>query len=268
MSTGNKVGKRAEPASESVKEFVVGDVHGNVDLLRNLLIRAGILNGAGKRVDHDTRVIQIGDLCNCVVESRDGDMACLDAAPDWLDVVLVGNHEYPYFGGPKFSGFFDFPEVGDKLKTLAKSGLIQPCVYLEGTLVTHAGVSIDHAYHGYSTAFDAMTSIENAWFYSRATDPVLTDIGYARGGCARFGGILWSDRHEPKNRSFPQIVGHTPLDAVTVDLDHNNPIHYIDVGGKNASRLAGVWVEGGKVTRTITTSISDAAEIEDRGGAR
>lgn len=226
--------------------FVIGDVHGDPELLRSLLHEAGIVDGRGKRVATDVQVIQLGDLCNCVADSREGDLACLAKAGLWLDVVLVGNHEYPYIAGaPTFFGFHEYGEVASRIAKLIESGVIRPCINLDGTLVTHAGVG--EQWKDFGSAEKAAAFIDQCWRGAAGHAPILADIGPTRSGRAIAGGILWADRSEPKNRAFPQIVGHTELGSVTTDCEHPNAVHYIDIGGKRLGRLAGVWVEDGKV---------------------
>ncbi len=90
--------------------FVVPDVHGDVEALRDLLFAANLITPLGERLT-DTVVVSIGDLVNSVASSQDADNATITAAKSWIDLFVVGNHEHPYFGGPKFSGFAFNPEL-------------------------------------------------------------------------------------------------------------------------------------------------------------
>ena len=189
------------------------------------------------------QTIQVGDLANCVAEDRDGDIACLDGARDWFDVVLVGNHEHPYFGGPKFHGFFHLPDVAERIRTLELSGLYQPAALVGETLITHAGATPDW---GWETAREAYDAIAAEWIEVGPTSLVFSRIGELRGGRHMLGGILWSDIREPEVQLFRQVIGHTPLDELVV-ADGYEPgtwlYRHVDWGGKHFARLAGIWLD-------------------------
>lgn len=241
------------------RAFVIGDVHGDVGLLRGLLRQAGLVDGRGARTDPDTLIVQVGDLCNCVPEDRDGDLACLAKAPKWLDVYLVGNHEHPYFGGPRFSGFYSFTEIQERLRALDKTGLIRPCLLVDGILISHAGVG--RQWNDLGGAERTAKQIDEWWREAPATAPIFADIGASRGGWARAGGVFWADADEPKTTSFSQIIGHTPQrNGVRVDrLNEKHSVWHIDVGGHHFGRLAGVFVADGDVSEPVVFEKKRAA---------
>lgn len=227
-----------------MKTFVVGDVHGKPDLVECLLTDAGVLDVEGNRVP-GVRSIQVGDLANCVADDRDGDLECLDRAASWFDVVLVGNHEHPYFGGPAFSGFRHLPEVAERLRLLELAGVYQPAALVGETLITHAGATPDWGWESAEEAYDAIAA---AWLES-PNALVFSRIGQYRGGGHMLGGILWSDIREPKSGEFRQVIGHTPLDELVVsyaDGDEQKDswlLRHVDWGGKHFHRLAGIWLD-------------------------
>jgi hypothetical protein len=234
--------------------FVVGDVHGNYELVVGLLLKAGILENHGRLGvlrRSSVKVVQIGDLANCVGESRDDDLYCLTNARRWFDLVLVGNHEHPYFGGPKFSGFFPFPEIREPLLRLERQGFVRPTFRVGNILVTHAGVGTQW---DMPSATSAQARLVSAWRNDPAS-PMFSSIGAARGGWSSTGGVLWADRGEPKEPRFDQIVGHTPQDMVHADLHgaEGTATWYVDLGGgKGRGRLAGIWIRDGKIAETVT----------------
>lgn len=186
--------------------LLVADVHGQFDLFERLLVKAGAVADGDRASRDELKVCQIGDLANCVAADREDDLRCLRAAADgWADVVLVGNHEHPYFGGPAFAGFAYFAEVHEELRRLDRLGILQPALRVGNVLVSHAGLTPDW---GFTTAEGAVVLIEQQWRLD-PTAPLFSRIGRARGGRGEHGGILWSDWSEPK-AAFPQIVGHTP----------------------------------------------------------
>lgn len=250
--------------TEGSKAFVVADAHGGHELVAGLLRDAGILDEDNERVDRETTVVQLGDLCNCVVGSIDDDIVCLERAPGWFDVLLVGNHELPYFGGGGFGGWFPDPRVRELLLGHVARGLIKPCLAVDGILVSHAGLawSPDHAWP-WATAEEAASDIEALWVADPRL-PIFSRVGRSRGGFDHLGGILWSDWSEPKLTVFSQIVGHTVGTRVRVQgiagegrfvdgrpegFELGEPFAVcIDLGAKTGQgRIAGVWIRDGQV---------------------
>lgn len=230
--------------------FVVADVHGNLDALAGLLRQARILNDEWERVDRETLVVQMGDLCNCVARSMSDDNRCLDHVEKWLDVYLVGNHEHPYFGGPAFGGYWRDPVIAHRLGLLNSLGIIQPCIALgEDILVSHAGVA------------DGWDEIDSPYRFAREAqrlwkqDPrhdLFSAIGRSRGGWGKTGGILWSDWDEPKSHAFSQVVGHTVGDSIRWQREDDWFAVCLDLGAKDrGSRLAGAWIRGNEVEPVI-----------------
>jgi Calcineurin-like phosphoesterase len=222
-----------------VRTFVVPDLHGNHELLRLLLREAHVPLTAAARSHAGVRVVQLGDLVNCVAIDLDADLETLERAQDWLDLVLLGNHEYPYFGGPSFGGFWYDREVDRALHALAGAGLVKPCERIGDTLLTHAGVT---EHWGVGDALSAATLITSAW--DGLADPgVLRAIGWARGGQHREGGITWSDWSESR-APFPQVHGHTPHPFDGPLLRMPGPVVDLDVGGsRSGRRLVGLWLD-------------------------
>jgi len=179
------------------------------------------------------RSVQLGGLCDCVAASAADDLACLAAAREWFDVVLIGNHEHPYFGGPRFAGFWRCREVGEELRKLDDERVLRPCAFVDGILVSHAGLG---AGWGFADAAEAAGPLAG-----RAS--VFAQIGRARGGLADCGGVLWADWSEPE-ASFRQIVGHTPGG----EPRRRGGAICLDVGaGDGARRIVGALVRDGDV---------------------
>lgn len=235
--------------------FVVPDVHGNLDLLAGLLRQEGILDTDWERVDRETRVIQLGDLCNCVGSSVIDDNRCLDHATAWFDDYLVGNHEHPYFGGPRFSGFWADIVLGSRLRRLVTGA----AVAVDGILISHAGLGARWAHAAITTPERAAESLNELW-RDNPTARVFSQIGGARGGSAPWGGILWADWMEPKTTAFRQIVGHTVGQSIRIveDIAGLGLAYCIDVGGKSGDRLAGAWIRDGEI-ETVEYRVAAAA---------
>jgi hypothetical protein len=246
--------------------FVVADAHGHHELVTGLMKQEGLIDDSLARVTDDV-VVQIGDLCNCVGRSIDDDLACLELAPEWFDVLLIGNHEHPYFGGPRFDGFWRDPQVEHAIRRLPW----QAAFPVGEFLVTHAGLGSSWGIAS-DGAKGAAWIVNNEWERNPGRHPFFAQIGRDRGGLDESGGILWADWQEPKSTAgFSQIVGHTPgvvfrvqgqparikdMKALGRDADDarfvdgrpegfepDEPfVLCIDLGGKHGERIGGAWI--------------------------
>lgn len=234
--------------------FIVPDVHGHLDLAAGLLERAGILSESWDRQrDVDVTVVQLGDLLNCVGSSVVDDLRCLDHAREWFDVLLVGNHEHPYWGGPAFSGYHRDLYIDGRIRSTL-GDLYRPAISVGGVLVTHAGLTVAALEAlEVTSAWGAEVALTQLW-REDPTGPIFSTIGAARGGRHPQGGVLWSDWHEPKATVFSQLVGHTPGDGprwqggAGPEHDGEPFALCLDVGaGKGRSQIVGAWIRGGKV---------------------
>jgi hypothetical protein len=189
-----------------------------------------------------------------------------------IDIMLLGNHEHPYFGGPAFSGFAHYAELQHALSLLNNTGLIQPALEVDGILLTHAGVTRDidrvDVWHegGDNKAREVANGLNTLWRNKDYAHAMFSCIGHTRGGAHPLGGVLWSDYSEPKSTLFPQIFGHTvaeewraigsmhggPTFPMTVWHDGDMPARIqtlcIDIGvGKCATAIVGAWIRDGEV---------------------
>lgn len=212
------------------KVFYIGDSHSNYRSVIGLLKQVGICGGDGKRIDFDTFVVHNGDLANCVLKSRDEDLRSLALVGDIIDLLLLGNHEAPYFNITSFNGFFHYPEIKEKLFELEERGLIKIAyaVLDDPLLLSHAG--LNKSWQSTETANEAAKLVNYA-FKTRQNPAVLTAVGVSRGGWGE-GGILWADWSEGKTTKFTQIVGHSAGDGIRCkNGKHGN--HYLDPHSTN-----------------------------------
>lgn len=260
--------------------FVIPDIHGDLGILYGLLHSQGIVNRSWERIDKETTVVQLGDLAHCVSASTTGDEACLGKTEEWFDVYLIGNHEHPYFGGPRFNGFWLNPVIGHKLQLLNGIGLIKAAHAVDGILLTHAGViegaTLDNDI-GPGTSEEWASVLNDLW-QRNTIHPIFSTIGESRGGSARNGGILWSDFSEPKHDGFPQIVGHTVDEKVRLrrrpfaeawgppqypfEINHGDVL-CLDIGSDGttaAPRIAGCWIREGTVEVVFYNRNSEISE--------
>lgn len=244
---------------------VIPDIHGRQDALAEILVHAGVAqdNGRGDLKRTEGRcVVQLGDLANCVrgidMETKETlqaqDVACLSSVGEFIDVMLVGNHEHPYFGGPQFSGFgFDW-DVYHELHRIWEDDRLYVSFDANGVLLTHAGMH-PNAFHavGGDTPATVHTQLEHKWEHDPC-DKVFSAISPARGGWNHFGSILWRDAKEEIHTGFPQVFGHSVGERVRSSNDMggdkpHNPWWCIDVGtGKHSNLIAYALIsESGEV---------------------
>lgn len=235
--------------------FVTPDLHGSVELAEGLLRAADVPLAPEARKGAGVVSVQLGDLANCVARSGRADAELLDRALSWYDVVLVGNHEHPHFGGSAFKGFFPIPEVKDGLRRLERARILRPCLLAGDVLLTHAGLVPNF---GYRSAAEAAREIALAWRLAPQA-LLFSACGQRRGGSHPFGGILWSHFTEPR-APFRQVHGHTPmLGGPYGKAPDGEPLQIgvrslpgqgtagslnLDVGGgKQGARLVGAWLD-------------------------
>lgn len=184
------------------KVLVIPDIHGKVGLLKDMLAEHG---------GNAERVIQIGDLANCVLYDKAGDVECIRVAKEHNIECLIGNHEHPYFGGTKFHGFCEVPEVRDAVRSIK----YRVATTVGDVLLTHAGVHL-FLESKFESAKDAADKL-NALWEENPTDPVFNWISDVRYGRDAYGGVLWRDFSEMVTQKFPQVFGHTKRDSVRME---------------------------------------------------
>jgi hypothetical protein len=257
-----------------MRAFVVPDLHGQTELMLALLRAAGVADENGARTEEtagDT-VVSVGDLVNASKGTWTEDERILAAADGLVDLVVMGNHEHPYYGGLPFGGFSPTPPVRAALNAWEREGRVAHEVLIGDTLITHAGV---HALFNFETAEEAARAIEDVWDnYERYASVKMTSVVYTRnqvftfedekgkpyvlpkaslvdglphrrGGWLDYGGHLWSDWSEPKNARFSQVVGHTQVPEGPVLVQYLQSEKFtlnLDTGAKKGNPPVGVWL--------------------------
>jgi hypothetical protein len=243
-----------------MKTLIIPDIHGHFNTLKGLLREAGVLDNQNHRVD-GWRVVQLGDLANCVVTDVQGDLACLKTVGDWIDTMLVGNHEHPYWGGPAFGGpnggFYRYPDIEMQLNRIEREGHLAPSALVgkdNDILVTHAGYVPSE---GIESALEGFNYATEKWHEDKK-HPLFSMIGASRGGWSRNGGILWSGWEETKAREFNQIVGHTPQTNGVQRRDYATGKWSlcIDIGAKAGRGASGVVIDEDGELSFVETAMS------------
>lgn len=194
--------------------FVISDIHGRYEKLLEQLVKHKITDKDGNRqLSRRHQVVSIGDLAHCAPEDY-GDVKCLSLIGDVIDTLIVGNHEIPYFDSNNTFAGYTYDGVTSEILHLANAGgYIVPCILRGDVLISHAGLDERHVHHypqTYNTAKYHHDRLHEAWNSQLYSYSAFDAIGYARGGDAEVGGILWCDFDDELISPFPQIVGHTP----------------------------------------------------------
>jgi len=168
--------------------LVVGDIHG----------KTAAVNAA---LATEYPVVFLGDYLDSFSRSDEDHIYCLRTVVDAMDegraIALKGNHELSYMGY-RCSGF---RKSLDKLLVHMKPYLekLQDYAYVEGFLLSHAGVS--------QRLLTALGQTLDEYL----EEGRFMDVGRTRGGPAPAGGLFWCDWRDefvPLDDT-PQIVGHT-----------------------------------------------------------
>lgn len=247
--------------------FIVSDIHGNYGALWSLLNQEGLVDDTEERtpLGKATQIVSIGDLLNAVLVDVTGDELCASVADKWFDKLIIGNHEWPYlYPTAVFNGYYAHPPLRMLYNMWRREGFVVPAMVVGDTLVTHAG----WAFKTYEHAHDTYAAIMRAWdnYDPNEGDPILDGIGPRRGGRHFYGGILWSDWHEPKHKGFRQVVGHTPTPDGPIFYERQDGTWtlLIDTGCKGGGVPSGVWLdEEGQIIATAKLGQNDDPEPED-----
>lgn len=228
------------------RTFVIGDVHGHIDSLEALLIKAGFVSPSGVDLPSQWQesglpyewgeVVQLGDLGHYGTETREGDLAVwqLAAKYPWFH-VLIGNHEMALLSpAHRFRGQAD--PLPDLFYLVAKKNP-QYAMERHGYLLTHAGLHEEFMTPG---GPNMSMNILAALLQDMCTTPepvmVRDAIARHRGGLQRAGGILWRDDRE-ELADIPQIFGHSR----GMVRQYGKSL-CIDTASEHNGSLVGVWL--------------------------
>lgn len=252
--------------------FVIGDVHGHVERLEALLLKADVEG-------RDCTVVQVGDLAHVGEDTKPQDIIAWQRAQQgWLDIVLWGNHDraavdpYHIFSGhAKPDG-----EVTNIMNAMERDGRLLMAYEAHGWLITHAGLHAQFKFTKTPKDLDKanavaivnwLNSTESRSFYDpqrgftkRGSDvipsgrAVVNAIGHSRGGSSSYGGILWRDISEKLWDKVPQVFGHSASRQQIVRGEADK-WYCVDIGGKGgagyieAECLAGIWLPSQDIVR-------------------
>lgn len=227
----------ARTGSQQVRRIVIGDIHGELTGLKDILRHAGLIDRRARWVARDTTLIQTGDVIDRGPYSR-GAVALLRSlqqeAPNVGSQVIrcCGNHELMLLQGCYDFADFTAPEaLADEFREEIAHGLLQ-AAYTDGVrLYTHAGVrtkvhdllaqEMGGPPRSRPTHLKALAAHINTIFQAavghnrcRTGDHCIFWIERLRGGGDDVGGVFWGDfstlAASERASAIPQVFGHTP----------------------------------------------------------
>lgn len=243
------------------RRIVIGDVHGELDGLREILLHARLINDHDSWTGGKSLLIQVGDVIDrgpcsreCLVLLRSLQSQAPGAGGQV--VRLCGNHElmllqkkYWYAERSRIS---DPASLAKDIEDEVVAGTIEASFSDGSRLYTHAGLRSAvriGVMKGQAEATTAVTCSTraglkklsdrlNSIFISHVESKDLDEdsnpifyIDYKRGGHHDFGGIFWGDYTliAPSEHAYdiPQIFGHTPTRKKGVN--HCRGLKLIDV---------------------------------------
>jgi len=228
---------------------VLGDIHGDLDALHEVLGSAGLIDGDGHWNGGKHRLVQVGDLIDRgpkSVETFEYLLALKEEARQARGDVslLIGNHELALL-----EGLLQFTRIDPQRLMSLISGLregiiegdLHAACFSDGYLITHAGlhpeilkacefspkIQADPEKIAATLNIILRVSVESGDF----SHPIF-NVGTARGGPHGTGGIFWEDaRHLFESGGIDgikQVFGHTPCKYIASSDDRR--LTNIDVG--------------------------------------
>lgn len=247
MGRGKRTSRRVEQATSSVvndKIVVIGDMHGQTNVMRQLLIASGAINQNGHKTPN-VKAYGIGDLANGVLSSEQDDLECLDLASHLLDGSVLGNHEAALIGLTEFNNMWKLGPVAGRIRSLLMQGFFTPAILVEDILLTHGGVAPGFATGDAKSTYKRIMSL----WEKDSSDDIFTAVSSSKrtSNPSPQGGILWLDWDEGR-ANFSQIVGHTPQ-AAPARIEGEGFFHLnIDIRGIHG---AAAIIVGGKVSNIV-----------------
>jgi hypothetical protein len=187
---------------------IIGDLHGKVEVVKHFLAR------------ENERIVFTGDFLDSYDHSVQDQLATLELVLDACEqrpeqvVALMGNHEMSYlrpeYRASGFSIALDSHLIPLKGKMWRH---LQRFTWVDGILVTHAGVCMDWLNRFCPTCLGvtrANTELLTEFLFECELS-AFAEIGDSRGGFAPSGGPLWCDFYDDfvPLPSITQVFGHT-----------------------------------------------------------
>ena len=258
------------PLNTHRRRIVVGDIHGELDGLREILIHSGLINCQDNWSGGNSLLIQTGD----VIDRGTFSLECVDllkklqaeaVGAKGVVVRLCGNHELMLIQNDfRYVNFSDPVSLVSQLKVEIGKGNVLASYSDGDRLYSHAGLrsAIRNALVAEMKSenpninddvdlFQLTNHINNIFRgFVVSGDLVhhpIFHVGFERGGDASVGGIFWCDFSEisPSMEAWkiPQIFGHTPTMSNHVKSAHGLKLIDIDAGMCRVYGGARVYLE-------------------------
>lgn len=253
------------------RRIIVGDVHGELDGLKEILRHAGLIGKKDHWTGDDCILIQTGDVIDRGPFSREAVVFLRtlqqEAPGEGGEVVrLCGNHELMLLQGHFFYANFEDPaSLATGLTEEIATGNVQ-AAYSDGAwLYSHAGLRsairevllaemgpTERDTKGKHINLDPLAEHINRVFRSAVEKDELErhpifHVGPERGGDDALGGIFWCDfsKLSPSIEAWiiPQIFGHTPTRQKEVQTAQGLKLIDVDAGMCRVYGGARVYLE-------------------------
>jgi len=247
-------------ARSNRRRIVVGDIHGELKGLEEILLHAGIIDRNKSWVGGDTVLIQTGDVIDRGPHSR-GALSLLRrlqqeaVASSGKVVRCCGNHELMLLQGDyRYANFSDPKQLAEELRQEIERDLLQ-VAYSDGArLYTHAGLrsfvrqtlvqeigQTGRAKPGAQVGLKALADHINVTFKNAVKqgrhdtkDHCIFWVDPPRGGRDKVGGIFWCDYRSISESEWawdvPQVFGHTPARKPNLRHAHGLKLINVDAG--------------------------------------
>lgn len=227
--------------------IVVGDIHGRLDIVTRAL-----------KLPYN--IVFVGDYLDSFDESIDSQVMCLNKVllaceqePERVQ-GLLGNHELSYImPGHKCSGWNSVTDLYVRHLETRMTQYLKPYTWVGNFLVTHAGLSrrlLWSCPDVLEKFGEKPQGLEPVRYFleSEDTEAWHHNIGWARGGMNKVGGIFWNDYFQEftEIQGVPQIFGHTGF-------------------RKQRSKNKGVLQKGNAYNIDCLDYIAEAVLVNDKG---
>ena len=211
--------------------IAVGDVHGELEALREILRHAGLLGKRDRWIGGNTVLVQTGDAIDRGPKSKEAYALLASLQSEALRtggkvIRLLGNHELMLLQGnfcyANFEGIDNFRQV---LARDVLAGNVQAAFAGQGYLFTHAGVRTEirerllasEARNTGTGEAEVLADRINRVFMDAVRSGNYSDsifhVGHSRGGPHPVGGIFWENASEIRSSAqsggILQVFGHT-----------------------------------------------------------
>lgn len=228
--------------------LIAGDTHLHPAFLERISYAADAVNA--------NRIILLGDYMDYWHANTAQYVGMAEALKDWMDNdkraidLLLGNHDIPYYTGsndPLFSfikyravgmnmlAVNDVHEIYSIMRMRVSTTLVNP-VNNDVYICTHAGLTLGwfnkYCKSKIGKSYDAyvISDLLNE-MQAHGEWRALYSCGALRGGHDGNPGPLWADKNELDSDpviGLNQIVGHTPVNTIHIDLNTNASMVFCD----------------------------------------